>query len=832
MPLAVSVLTLLAAPVWARPLEAGAPASAPHRGAAGAPASAPHRGATGQAALAVIPFPGTPDASPESQIIFSLLGRSAIRRVTVSGTSSGPHPGRLTVLPGGAGTAFLPTRPFTPGEQVTVEAALSSARAGSASGDHGRTRLEFSFGVARGASVPASPGARASSSRVPAAGWQSYRSEPRLHPPLVRLDRHDDNRSGDIFLSPVNAPQMGPLILSPSGQLVWFKHTGRPTPFNFEVQRYLGHPVLTWWQGNVVGGHGGAGRDEIMDSSYRVVKVLHGGYGYSSDLHEFQLIPHGRALIDAYVPVHADLSSVGGSSNGTVLDCVIQELDVRTGRVLWEWHALGHVPLSASYNAPTSSFPFDYFHLNSIQQLAGGKLIVSARNTWAVYMVDERTGRVVWTLGGKYSNYRMGPGTNFEWQHDARMHRRGILTVFDDAGFPQEETESSAKELEVNARTGVVSLVRRFTHSPPLLAGSQGNVQLLGAGKVMVGWGSVSEFSEFGPSGRELLDGHFRLGTSSYRAYRFAWTGHPLYPPSLAVEPGPDGTTRLFASWNGATQVATWEVLVGQRRSDLIPLSAQDSRGFQTTLALRDQPRFFAVDALDAHGNVLNRSKVIGTPAHISIFGGWVFGSVSTGLTRIPVNCYSPRPCQLGLTLRRKRSILASASSTIPARSTSLVPLNLPRAAARALAGARHEQLAVQVSAGEHSGLEATRDMMLVGYSTSGSSPSQSVAQSPSLRFLGTSEFVGQQGDGGILASCLGAVPCQVQATIAVGSTVIADPGIQSLGADETGLVAFRLTPTGQAMLQSAPGNQLSARVTMTNGNSVASGQVVLIRYG
>jgi hypothetical protein len=786
------------------------------------------------ARLAVIPFPGTPDASPRSQVILSALRPSEVLRVRVVGSRTGLHTGRLSPLPGGAGSAFVPARPFRPGERVAVTASLISPAAGTASGAPGSTRLAFSFGVARPGGEPAPPAPLVGSARASrTAPWQSYRSEPHLHPPLLTMDRTDP-AGGDIFLTPTNAGQMGPLIENGRGQLVWFDHTGRLTPFNLQVQSYLGHPVLTWWQGNVVGGHGADGRDMILNSSYHTVAVLHGGYGYSSDLHEFQLIPHGRALIDAYVPVHANLSSVGGPSNGTVLDCVIQELDVRTGRVLWEWHAFGHVPLSASYNwVPSDSTPFDYFHLNSIQQLAGNRLLISARNTWSVYMIDERTGRVVWTLGGKYSSYRMDPGTNFEWQHDARMHRRGILTVFDDAALPEEESESSAKELYVNVRTGVVSLVRRFTHSPPILAGSEGSAQLLDNGDVMVGWGSGGYgFSEYTPSGREILDGRFRLGVNSYRAFRFPWTGQPTTPPSLAAASRSDGSTRLYASWNGATQVASWEVLGGASRRNLGPLGSGAARGFQTPLTLRDSTPFFAVQALDASGHVLGRSYIAPTPSHLAIFGPRAFASAPEQEAGVPVGCFARTDCPVRVTIRAGSSSLGTGSATVHAWRAKIVPVSLTSSAVQELSQSPNYQLSVHVSAQGSSGLNASRQMRLVGYSTSGPGPVRSLTPSSTIRLLGTSEFVSPQGAGGVLAACYGPVPCQVNTTVMAGNTVIASAGPQPLGADELGYLGFNLTPAGQSMLSQTPSNQLPAQVTLTSGPAQARGQVALIRYG
>ena len=69
----------------------------------------------------------------------------------------------------------------------------------------------------------------------------------------------------------------------------------------------------------------------------------------------------------------------------------IQEIDVKTGLVMYEWTSLDHVGLRESYERASSSFtswPFDYFHINSINLDPDGSLLVSARNTWTVYDID------------------------------------------------------------------------------------------------------------------------------------------------------------------------------------------------------------------------------------------------------------------------------------------------------------------------------------------------------------------------------------------------------------------------------------------------------------
>lgn len=568
------------------------------------------------AALRVIPFPGTPDASASSRIIFSALRPSDVRSVSVTGSRSGAHRGRLVALPAGAGTAFVPRRPFTARESVHVSATLRSPESGRAEGEPGTRRLSFSFGVGahlaiRSENVKEKPGARSGESHGPT---QHFRSAPDLRPPVIAATSNPDTASGDIFLAPQNTPQVGPMIVGARGQLVWF----HPLPngsrihyaTNLEVQQYGGRPVLTWWQGQQLG----AGEGVIMDRSYRRIAIVHAGDGYQADLHEFQITPQGTALLDVLTVTRADLRSVGGPPAGPLLDNVIQEVDIRTGQVLWEWHCLGHIPVSASYATYSpKDYWYDAFHLNSIQQLPNRNLLISVRNTWAVYEISRQTGRVIWTLGGRHSDFHLGPGARFQWQHDARLRRGGLLTVFDDGASDdgQAASQSSAEALQVDLAARTASLVRRFTHSPPLLTTAAGNAQTLPNGNLFVGWGEQPEFSEYTSSGRQIFTGSLPLGVGSYRALRFPWIGRPATRPAVALSRSAGGRLTVYASWNGATQVAQWRVRGGARPGALKPLIGTAPRGFETAIAVPGRPLYVAVQAVDGHGSVIGTSPVL-----------------------------------------------------------------------------------------------------------------------------------------------------------------------------------------------------------------------------
>jgi hypothetical protein len=371
--------------------------------------------------------------------------------------------------------------------------------------------------------------------------------------------------------------------------------------------------VLTFWQGWVVPPGYGLGKDMILDHTYKTVATVSAGHGYSADLHEFQITPQGTALITIYAKVNADLRSIGGPRNGTLLDSIIQEVNIATGQVVWEWHAYGHVHLSESYGGKPGSKPWDFFHINSIQQLPNGNLLISARHMWAVYEIDKHTGRLPVVIGGKHSSFTMGPGTNFEWQHHAHLNGN-TLTVFDNgAGIGQiSESQSRALRINLNFTTKRATLARAYTNSPALRGSSQGSVQDLPDGNTFVGWGNAPYFTEFDHSGRQVFSLHFGAPKQSYRGYRFQWWGQPdatQSPPAIAVS---NASLTVYASWDGATTVASWQVLAGSTPSALQPVTQVAKTSFETAIPVssNDGP-YFAVEALDSGGHVLGTSATV-----------------------------------------------------------------------------------------------------------------------------------------------------------------------------------------------------------------------------
>ncbi len=452
-------------------------------------------------------------------------------------------------------------------------------------------------------------------------GVSRFVSRPDLSPPTVTVTGHGSG--GHVLLSPKGYNTTGPgqpglMILDGGGDLVWFRPlpAAANAPFDLQVQTYQGRPVLTWWEGTVVSVYG-EGMGYVADASYRTIATIRGGNGLQADLHELNLTPRGTALITAYRTATADLSAAGGPAQGRVLACQAQEIDIATGRLLFAWDCLDHVPLTESRQALATgpnAGPYDYFHMNSVALAPDGDLRISSRNTWTVYKVARASGEIVWRLGGKASDFRMGPGAMFYWQHHVRAVAGGRITVFDDGAAPPEEPQSRGIVLEVDEAARQARLVAQFTHPAHLLAANQGSMQVLPNGGAFVGWGDQPYFSEFAAGGSLVLDGRLPADDQSYRAFLADWAGRPAEDPALAVLPSTAGGVTAYASWNGATGLAAWRVLAGPSPSSLSVAAGGQRSGFETAIAVNRGGPYFAAVALDASGREVARSAVVRLP--------------------------------------------------------------------------------------------------------------------------------------------------------------------------------------------------------------------------
>jgi Arylsulfotransferase (ASST) len=770
--------------------------------------------------VSVFPSPGSKAALPGSQIAFRGIPATQIGPIQVVGSRTGAHTGHVAGDSDGQGGSFLPDTPFAAGETVTVTTTLNVI-----GGSNGA--FQFTVIAPAGAIGPEQiPLVSAGSD-----GLQRFRTRPDLVPPSITVTKRGAPAGpGDILIAPQQGPaQNGPMLLDSSGNLLWFQ----PLPTNslatdFRVQRLGNQSVLTWWQGTT--NHGsGRGEGVIYDHNYRLlaeVKAVDGLQG--ADLHEFLITPQGQAYMIVASPVKFP------GTGRPLMDSVVQEIDIKTGLLLFEWHALDHIPLSESfYKSNTPGLVYDPYHLNSITIDYDGNLILSMRNTWAEYKVDRQTGAVIWTLGSNRNNFKLGAGTRTAFQHDAVVQSDGTFTIFDDgAGPPDVHSQSRAIKVRVNEQKKTVTLLKQYEHTPPLLSTFEGGVQVLPGGDVFVGWGEVPYFSEFNRAGRVDFDAHFTAPTNSYRAYRFPWSGQPLTTPDVAMSHGADGVSTVYASWNGATDVGSWRVLAGSTPTSLGPVGTARRRGFETPVPVRNEQPYFSVQALGYAGNVLAKSGVTGSNAtRVSVFGHSAF--VAGGGGGLNVGCFSSSPCHIAATISAGRTVIArTGSESVGANGGGTLFFSLNGAGRSMLARARGHQLGVSVSIRNSDGASSGANLNLISYGTSGPAPAYSITESSTLQLFGRSAFVSGRGVGGLFVGCFASSACHVRATLTSGRTVLARTGTEYVGGPDCGNVIFNLTSAGQRLLAGARGNQLPVTVTLSAGPDTVTARMALVRWG
>lgn len=449
---------------------------------------------------------------------------------------------------------------------------------------------------------------------------------------------------GYIFLGPYRNLAPGPYIYDNYGELVWSGAgaSGSKVAHSPHVCQYKGRDHICYFQGEQH--HGFArGYGVIMDSKYRVVKNIDSsGAGASSDMHEFRMTPHSHGttvLMTVYQTRPYDLT-VNPRFNlergmGWINDGVFQEIDIDSGRVVFEWRSLDHVDPELSWTLPgttdtsgtglTPYTPWDYFHINSIDKNEHGDYLISARHASAIYKLSGRDGHIIWQLGGNKPSFDQLDFT-FSYQHDARWVSENdthtVLSLFDNASNAYNETDrfSHAVVAVIDHVANTARLMEKVGAPEPeggLRSGSQGNVQRLADGACHIGWGEHARFSEHTADGSAVLYGKLALRESNvmvYRSHKFAWSGQPITKPALWTysRAGPaDNSMRFYVSWNGATEVRSWRFFTGPTSAGpFVEAGTARRTGFETEHEASAFAHWAYAEALDADARPLQRSVV------------------------------------------------------------------------------------------------------------------------------------------------------------------------------------------------------------------------------
>lgn len=475
--------------------------------------------------------------------------------------------------------------------------------------------------------------------------WDFF-SAPCLHPMKVSVNVNKPGTApGLIFVAPYEyystgtIGQIGSLIMDQAGNPVWFRPADKYTQNrDFKVQCYFGRPVLTMWQGTIAGtlssnpdlpqGEPLPGAYfQIINQHYKVVQTVYAKKGYTADNHEFVITDRNTALFAAIKHVPADLSPYGGPMKAYIRNYSIQEIDLKTGKLVFFWDALSHIdPADSHVPASSAAEPdnhniWDPFHLNSVAEGPDNTLLFSMRDMWTIFNLDKETGNIIWRLGGKQSDFTIGPDAAFSWQHHARWLSSNKISLFDNfccgSNTPPEGT-SHGLILELDFRHMTAKEHRSYYHDPALHVDHQGNNQQLSNCNHFIGWGVQPYLSEFkyagntkeSPSKNLIYD--MQMPNHTYRAFKYEWVGLPLDPPDIEVKSTGKHRSIVYASWNGSTETVAWQVLAGPTPYTMSEVVSHTPRtGFETDIHVQATGPHFQVNALDSCGKIIGKSLTV-----------------------------------------------------------------------------------------------------------------------------------------------------------------------------------------------------------------------------
>ncbi|KAL8833082.1 MAG: hypothetical protein Q9170_004515 [Blastenia crenularia] len=430
--------------------------------------------------------------------------------------------------------------------------------------------------------------------------YQRFVTEPDFHPPVLQITKQPTATDGLLVFAPLpfilNYPDRfaGGLIMDQLGNPIW--HSPVEALGNLEVGGFEG--VLKFWTGgiggNFIDAHG-FGSVTVLDKHYNqsAVFTLNDGTFKSGDslqnkpqpsyidIHENLLTTRGTLLVTAYNSTPYDLSSVGGPKDGWLLDSLVYEIELKTGKTIFRWSSVEHVdelPLNGSHqlhpdgtiiDGGNATHPWDYFLTNSVYPDGDG-YILSSRHYWSAIRIDSK-GNVTWNLNGKtggdfkFIDQNTEPST-FSWQHHIRANRATenkdiTITMFNNNnhGLDNGTAPSTGLEIYLDLQKKTARTVKRLIDpQDQLYADSQGTYEDLTDNHTFIGYGQIPKFKEFDENGKVVMDARFGVDNqvSSYRSFLInasTWSAAPHYAPKIAATHLENGTVVVSMSWNGAT---------------------------------------------------------------------------------------------------------------------------------------------------------------------------------------------------------------------------------------------------------------------------------------
>ncbi|MBC8144796.1 MAG: aryl-sulfate sulfotransferase, partial [bacterium] len=488
--------------------------------------------------------------------------------VTVLGSKSGRHEGRIALADDRRTVLFHPHAAFAPGESVDV---LFAGGMRTENGDPvanyayrfttDRTPASAIAGIRFPTDLESESDEYATamkSATPPAEDQSSSIGERESALPKMTVTVLDDPAPGRLYISnltfdsTINTTPHAlildndavPVFQLPKGQPIYdFKRqpNGQLTYFDDEIKQFV-----------------------ILDSSYNQIGTINAGHGYETDCHELLILDNGHCILLGLAPRQVDLSGQipGGNPNAIVLDMAIQELDAARN-VVFEWRSVDHFKLTDATHARLTGKTVDHVHPNAISLDHEGNLLLSSRHLDEITKINRQTGEIIWRMGGKNNQFTfINDPVGFSYQHDARWFGEETMTLYDNGNYNVPRV-SRAIEYRVDEVAMTATLVWQYRHKPDIFSYAMGNAQRLPNGNTLSGWGSYPNVTEVRRDGSVAFELAFAPGVYTYRAFRLP-AATSLVRTDL-VSPPRDSSeivTNILLEWNRTGGAATYHVQV------------------------------------------------------------------------------------------------------------------------------------------------------------------------------------------------------------------------------------------------------------------------------
>jgi len=513
--------------------------------------------ATAQSITYISPLPGSQSVSRQSTIIVRSRGpldpavAADSRFFSVIGSMSGSHAGKTILSDDQRTLVFIPSVAFAAGEEVTVQ-----TKPGQTTRDG--TPLEpltFSFSVTtllspeqeallhNADSLSTRSGTNDVAQNTTAVFGTTTDNPLPEHFPAPVITISDDPAPGALFLISFHVNFIGsvPLFVPTDEQFLMILDNASDVVFSRPVGT-MSTDLKVQPNGHLTYYDGVRKCFLELDNTYAVVDSFRAVNGFTTDVHDFVLLPNGHALILAQEGRFIDMRKIveGGSWTAWVIGSAIQELD-RNKNVVFQWRSLDYIPVTDATHENLKALQIDYIHSNALDVDTDGNILLCSRHLDEVTKIDRETGKIIWRLGGKGNQFTFtNDPIGFSHQHSARRTPAGTILLFDNGNFHAPRL-SRAVEYAIDDSAKTATLVWEYRHAPDVYAPAMASVQRLENGNTLIGWGAASSpaVTEVRPDGSVALEMEFPDNIISYRAFRFPWKIPSSTTTAVRTEPAP-----------------------------------------------------------------------------------------------------------------------------------------------------------------------------------------------------------------------------------------------------------------------------------------------------